>query len=137
MLNIRTAVVALAFGLTALGVGALLGGCVNQDYTGKSYAPTQRVDVFYSEADVGRPFEVMGTDRAEAGSGMKSDRIVQEMVKEAQKQGADGIIVDDVAMQRTGSSSNAYGDDNQYTYETDIQERVVTARFIKYRPAAE
>ena len=44
---------------------ALLAGCTTTDYLGKTYPPTQRVDVFFSPRDVPRTYEVMGEIRAE------------------------------------------------------------------------
>lgn len=119
--------------LATLSLALLLVGCVSNDYTGKTYAPTDNVEIFYAETDVGRDYEVMGTDRATASDSMSSQDIVAKMVDEAKKRGADGIIVDNVDTRSIGSSSSSYGDDNRSTVTNDMREKVITARFIKYR----
>lgn len=40
-----------------------MAGCVSTDYVGKSYAPTSQVDLYFSEADITLPYEVMGEVR--------------------------------------------------------------------------
>ena len=119
----------LALALVAAG----LVGCVSNDYAGKSYAPTQNVEVFYDESQVGREYEVMGVDRADAEDGTSSQQIVQAMVSEAKKQGADGIIVDNIGTENTGSRTSTSGDDKNSTYTTETREKIITARFIKFR----
>lgn len=158
-------VLARAAGAGVLGValacGALAGGCVSVDYTGRSFAPTVDVDVYYSLGDVKRPYEVMGKAEARAGDGTALADFECELVKEAQQRGADAIVIEDSQFIVTGEETRSSGrsqtrdrDDRtrsgglvkprpgsgrtesrweEQSSTTVMRERLVTTRFLKYK----
>ncbi len=84
----------------------ILTGCGNQIiYYGRSYAPTQKVDIYFREADVKEPNEVMGKVTLEMSARKSSDKIQQKLLKRAQDKGADAIIFDDISLTTTGTTT--------------------------------
>lgn len=81
-------------------------GCVSTDYVGKSFAPTAQVDLYFSDADVEPPYEVMGEVRVEADKNffVKSEKMQAKLLKLAREKGADGVIVAPMAIRSTGST---------------------------------
>lgn len=110
-------------------------------YFGKTYAPTQNVDVYLDAADVRKPYTVMGT--SDIGQGFSSMDAVQNKVIELGKsKGADGVIMK-LTEETTGSSTSNYGtvgnDQNKKknTYNggsvtNNIKVKKVQATFVKY-----
>ena len=62
-------------------------------YVGDKYPPTSTVDVYYSVKDIRRDYTTMGRMTKELVLG---DQEKKEMVKEAKRKGADGIIFYDI-----------------------------------------
>ncbi len=144
--------------LTALVASTLvLSACVNTEYVGESYAPTDRVDVFYSMDDVVRPHTVMGKITATAMDGWDSDSMVDELRTQAMAKGADALVIEGVHTDKTGSHTYTYGTDGGPTWivtedgklehvgsrttssssiTTDTKEKVMDAELIKYRESA-
>ena len=56
---------AMPFKISLFILTALMVSCTTTDYLGRTYPPTQHVDVFFSPQDVKRTYEVMGEIRAE------------------------------------------------------------------------
>lgn len=121
-----------------------LSGCVSVDYMGKSYAPTTHVDVYYSMDEVKRPHEVMGKASANADDGVRSQKILDELVKDAMNRGADGIIIGEVTRKVTGTETTTQGtslkkrkwyepDFTEHSSTTVTHEKIVPATLIKYR----
>ena len=83
-----------------------LSGCVTTDYVGTSYAPTAQVDLYFSDADVEPPYEVVGEVRVEADKNLfvKSKKMQNKLLKLAREKGADGVIVAPMAIRSTGST---------------------------------
>lgn len=116
--------------------------CVNTDYIGKSFAPTTNVDVYFSESDIDKEYEVMGKISEEATEYLPFDKLQQEMIEQAKAKGADGIILGDMEKVETGSSSYSSGsiedksvDKNTYSSSTsDIitKDNVLHGTLIKY-----
>lgn len=109
-------------------------------YFGKTYAPTQNVDVYFDAADVKRQHEVMGT--TDVGQGFNSLNAVQQKVIELGKaQGADGVIMK-LTEEVTGSQKSDFGNmkngskNSTYTggsITTNMKTKKVQATFIKYK----
>lgn len=142
-----------------LGAGSTIGGCVSVDYTGRSFAPTAEVDVFYSMEDVKRPHEVMGKAEARAGDGTSLADFERELVNEARTRGADAIVIEESQFIVTGEETRTSGSgqtreredrtrsgglvkprggktDSRWEEQsstTVMRERLVTTRFLKYR----
>ena len=100
---------ALALLLAAIGT---LAGCVSTDYVGKSYAPTAQVDLYFSDADVQKPYEAMGEVRVEVDKNffVKSEKMQKKLLKLAREKGADGVIVAPMAIRSTGSTETTTGE---------------------------
>ncbi|MBL1220661.1 hypothetical protein JET18_07415 [Chryseobacterium sp. L7] len=109
-------------------------------YFGKTYAPTQNVDVYFDAADVKRQHEVMGT--TDVGQGFNSLNAVQQKVIELGKaQGADGVVMK-LTEEVTGSQKSDFGNmkngskNSTYTggsITTNMKTKKVQATFIKYK----
>ncbi len=99
----------LRFSLIA-GVLSLLGACVTADYIGETYAPSSHVDLYFDKADVGRAYKVMGRITLDADDIVSTSEIQRKMVEEAQKRGADGVIVE--GMRKFTSGSNTVWQDS-------------------------
>jgi len=133
----------------------MLSGCVTTDYVGKSYAQTTEVDLFFSESDITRPHEIMGSIRAEGPDLMSFEDMEQELVKQAMLKGADAVLIVDMGKISVGSFTNSSGQgsgDPEYyldddlnlkkrggsnewsssTYTTETIDKVLTAKLIKY-----
>ena len=77
-------------GLTAL----LLAGCVSVRYDGFERTPTDSLDVYDKVEDIDRPYKEMGTIEVRGDvSKMSLDRVRDRAVEEAQKRGADAMVV--------------------------------------------
>jgi hypothetical protein len=121
----------------------LMAGCTTTDYLGKTYPPTQHVDVFFSSQDVKRPYEVMGEIRAEADDIVSYDAMQQKLVQEAMQKGADAILIEKLDMTETGYTTveNRSGEGHRRRESsstaistTNLEEdRLITAKFLKYR----
>lgn len=109
-------------------------------YFGKTYAPTQNVDVYFDAADIKRAHEIMGT--TDVGQGFNSLNAVQQKVIELGKaQGADGVVMK-LTEEVTGSQKSDFGNmkngskNNTYTggsITTNIKTKKVQATFVKYK----
>jgi hypothetical protein len=122
---------------------ALLAGCTTTDYLGKTYPPTQHVDVFFSPQDVPRAYEVMGEIRAEGDEILSAESMQQKLVQEAMQKGADALLIDKVDMVETGYTTvaNQTGERQKRgrssstgVATTNIEkDRVITGKLLKYR----
>jgi hypothetical protein len=81
VLEYRVMAIYLQLGLFAFC--ALLVGCTTTDYLGKTYPPTQRVDVVFSRQDVKRSYEVMGEIRAQADEMVSLQSVQRQLMTEA------------------------------------------------------
>lgn len=66
-------------------------GCTT--YSGTSYAPTERVDVYRQAADITRPYEVMGESQTVAKDYIGDDIIESRLKKDAMARGADAVLI--------------------------------------------
>jgi hypothetical protein len=137
------------YGSAAVIAVCALSACVSVDYMGRSYAPTEHVDVHYAMDQVRRPYEVMGRAEARADSGVEMRKFEEELVKEARKRGADAIVIEDSALvvsgENTSTSGTTFprepGKKKKKWYEPDYveestttvtHERIIITRFLKY-----
>ena len=143
---------------SVIAITLLCAGCVNTDYTGRTYAPTTSVDVYYNTGDVKRSYEVMGKIKAEAMEGWDSNAMIAELQNQAMAKGADAILIEDVRTEVTGSTSTTSGknaekplyvatqdgkikkvgskDSNDYSSTTttvDTRQKVIEAELLKYQ----
>ena len=118
---------------------ALVTSCAKPAYLGKSYAPTQNVDVYLDAADVRTRYTTMGT--ATYDQDFRSlEGMQQKVIEVGRARGADGVIMklsEEVALTQqngTGRVNKNSKDNSVNTTKTtvDIKKKKITATFIKY-----
>lgn len=116
---------------------------VSAQYVGKSYAPTNSVDIFMTWQDVPGDYEVMGYADASPG-GLASIENAQQKVEElGRKKGADAIVFEGIdtsygAPTLETKETKEKNLDGSYTKKTTTTENVQTFKtlkvtFIKYK----
>jgi hypothetical protein len=129
--------------LLCLSLLALVVGCTNIKYLGDNYPPTTRVDIFFDEADVERPFKVMGHVDASASEFVSTEKMQEEIMKKAREVGADGIIFTGLD-ERVVSESSSWNESTKKTKKggsvtsgsastSTSKETLIKAVFIKYK----
>lgn len=89
--------------LIAAGIAAVvLPGCMQVDYVGQHYTPTENV-AFIGGGDTPANFDMMGRATLTAPEGYNSEEIRQKLLAEAKSVGADAVIIESVERQQTGS----------------------------------
>jgi hypothetical protein len=126
------------FTIAILAAAFVLTGCVSAEYMGKTYPPTDHVDIFFSFDDIDRDYEVMGEIRAEAAEFMSMEKIQAKLMEEAMAKGGDAIVIEDWDKVVVSASTTTQGeaDENKYketTTSTVTEEKVVTAKVVKYK----
>ena len=137
-------VLALALAASPL----LAAGCAHLDYMGESYAPTNHVDVYFTDENVTRPYTTMG-EVIVTGDQIASSNMMQEKIrKEAMKRGADAVILQSLEAYKAGESTNwsehqsTHVDRNGHehtrtegtTSTSDTDKKRMHALFIRYKP---
>jgi hypothetical protein len=139
----------MAFKISLVIFAALVASCTTTDYLGKTYPPTQHVDVFFSTQDVQRPYEVMGEIRAEADDIVSYDTMQQKLMQEAMQKGADAILIEKLDTTETGYTTvenrtaeqarhrerqrrNAASSTAVSTTQIE-KDHLITAKLLKYR----
>ena len=103
MMKIPMAVFSLALLLAA--------GCVSYEYKGESGgSPTDSVAVFMDSGKIGRPYQVLG-EATVAGDyhEVTRDRLMDKLVSEAEKSGADAVLIVEQQVLPYGGNSPAQG----------------------------
>ena len=98
-------------GIAALALLALTAGCISYEYKGeKGGAPTTSVAVFMSTAKIRRPYQVLG-EATVAGDyrEVSRDRLMSKLISEAEKNGADGVLIVEQQVLPYGVASSAQG----------------------------
>ena len=121
----------------------LAGACAHVDYVGKSYPPTTKVEVFFTEEDVVEPYVIMGRVVATASDMVSSEKIQDQIMEKAQKKGADAVVItgldryksgettnyrETTKQRRSGGTTTSGGSTTQAEHE-----KSVTALFLKYK----
>jgi hypothetical protein len=92
--------------LLLISFAIALTSCGNKIiYYGRSYQPTQNVDIFFRESDVKEANEIMGKVTLEMSAKKSSDKVQSKLMKRAMDKGADAIIFDDISLTNTGSTT--------------------------------
>ena len=89
----------------------LAAGCVSYEYKGESGgAPTDSVAVFMNSGKIGRPYQVLG-EATVAGDyhEVTRDRLMDKLVGEAEKCGADAVLIVEQQVLPYGGDSPAQG----------------------------
>lgn len=135
-------------------LGLLLVGltaCVSSEYVGKTFPPTQSVDMYFSFDDIDQPYEVMGMIEGHGTEFDSYEHMEEEMVKDAMEKGADGIVFLEMDVVVTGQTTTASAGEDATWYvdasgdlkkrkrtestevTTDIRERIIKAQLVKYQ----
>jgi len=94
---------------------AAAAGChyVEINYIGKSYPPTEHVNMYFDQAEVPADEKVIGRAIVTAPEGTKGEKVEQGLLQEARAKGADAILVGPVKQYLSGTSTdwnwNYYG----------------------------
>jgi hypothetical protein len=122
-----------------------LAGCGGDPYKyfGKSYAPTNMVQMYFREADIPETYEVMGKMDIVMSAKKSTEKIQQKLMQVAATKGADAVIIDNFDQQAGGFTSVGAGGGKSNrkggsvggsVSSTEIQQDVVVkATLIKYK----
>lgn len=93
-----------------------LAACTKIDYVGEEYAPTDQVDMFFSEAEIKVDYKVMGHLIATADDYVSSGKMQKKIMEEARKKGADAVVI-------LGLDRYQSGESQQYNETTETKEK--------------
>ena len=98
-------------GIAALALLVLAAGCVSYEYKGESGGkPTEGVAVFMNPTKVRRPYQVLGEATVSGDyREVSRDRLMNKLISEAEKNGADAVLVVEQQVLPYGSGSSAQG----------------------------
>ena len=89
----------------------LLAGCVSYEYKGeKGEAPSSSVAVFMNAAKIKRTYQVLGEATVSADyHDVSRDRMMNKLISEAEKNGADAVLVVEQQVLPYGTGNSAQG----------------------------
>ena len=120
----------------------LLTACAHVDYVGRSYPPTTRVDLFFSEREVDAPYDVMGHVIARANDLVSAEKLQAKIMEKAQAKGADAVIITGLERYKTGENTSYEESTKERRHGTETHgssttsetnEKEIRATFLKYR----
>jgi hypothetical protein len=127
----------------AVALAALLvPACAHLDYIGRSYPPTTRVDLFFSEADVKADYEVMGRVVAHANDIVSAEKLQRKIIEKAQAKGADAVVIEGLERYKSGETTTYSEDTKEKKRGTSTtgsastsstMEKQINATFLKYK----
>ena len=80
---------------------SFLCGCTTVKYSGPTYTPTKKVDIFYSKKQIKKPYTTMGTATLSTWYTYQNRRIRSAMISKAKEVGADAILVNSIDAEPT------------------------------------
>ena len=97
--------------IAALALSLLAAGCISYEYKGESGGePTTSVSVFLSAAKIRRTYQVLGEATVSGDyHEVSRDRLMNKLISEAEKNGADAVLVVEQQVLPYGSASSAQG----------------------------
>lgn len=107
------------------------------NYLGESYAPTEKVDIFFDAADVEKEYKVMGVVKNEGFEIDLNDpeSMKEAMVKKAKEVGADAVLFvgfyEEKEVSRT--TTTTFEKNNAESVSTSDTEKIYEAKFLKYK----
>ncbi len=99
----------------------LIFGCAHINYVGKSYDPTDQVEVYYSEQDISREYTVMGHAVGGGQLLVSTGKIQNKLIEKAKSKGADAVLITGIGRE-IGEESEGFDAEKQ-----------VKATFLKYK----
>lgn len=118
----------------------LLAACSKPSYFGKTFAPTQNVDIYLDKGDVKKNYITMGTTNLAKGFS-SMDAMQQKVLALGKANGADGVVMtltEDVVSTQQNGTGQVSKTKKQKVIATnssstmDVKEKKITAVFIKY-----
>lgn len=108
-----------------LTAALLLITACSPSYLGKSYAPTQNVDIYMDQADIKKSYTIMGNTETEVM--LKStERTQQDLIALAKAKGADGIILSS-SQEVTSTSQNTSGTEKKGKKQNEYNSTTTTS----------
>jgi ABC-type branched-subunit amino acid transport system substrate-binding protein len=122
---------------------AIATACNNKIiYYGRTYTPTDSVEIYFRESDIAEPNEIMGKVTYEVTAKRSSDKVQHRIVERVKEKGADAILFDEIALTNTGSSTGGavagagkrrgflgiFGSKTKYT-----KGQMIKATLVKYK----
>ena len=104
-------------------------GCVKATYIGESLPPSEAVDVFYSEADIGREYRVIGRADISANAYGRVDAMRQRAVDEGKQHGADAVVIGALGKRVSGATTQM-GVSGATTYAE--HDKVISVLYVTY-----
>ena len=98
-------------------------GCAHVNYVGKSYSPTNEIEIYYSEKEIQQDYHVIGHAIGSGTLFVSNEKIQKKLIEEAMKKGADALLITEIDK------------DNISTGDGSIDEKQIKASFIKFQPA--
>ena len=96
--------------LILLAFPLMFSSCANHfKYFGNSYAPTQNAKIFFREADIDKPYEVMGKMYCDFKVNMKDVNVQKKIMNKVKANGGDGAIFGDMTEKVVGSVTTSAG----------------------------
>ena len=83
---------------------SLFAGCVNIQYSGKSYSPTKNVKFFAKKAAIKKPYTVMGKAVATAPEHFTTEEVEDSLVSKAEAEGANAVLLVSFAKVKSGEA---------------------------------
>jgi hypothetical protein len=99
----------------------LVLGCAHINYVGKSYDPTDHIDVYYAPEDITREYTVMGHAIGGGQLLVSTSKIQNKLIEKAKSKGADAVLITGIGRQITEEN------------EGFDAEKQVKATFLKYK----
>ncbi len=91
----------------------LLPGCMQLDYVGQRYTPTENI-AFLGGGDAADGYDRMGRATLTVPEGYNAEEIRQKLIAEAKAAGADAVIVDSAKRQEIGSYETVDNDGGSF-----------------------
>lgn len=126
-----------------LGILLSTASCANKIiYYGRTYPPTDTVEIYFRESDISEANEIMGKATYEVTARRNSDKVQNKIVTRVKEKGADAILFDEIALTNTGSSTGGaaagagrrrgflgiFGSKTKYT-----KGQMIKATLVKYK----
>jgi hypothetical protein len=96
-------------------------GCVHVNYVGKSFEPSNNVDVFYSEKEIAKEYMVIGHAISAGQIFVSVDKLQRNVIKKAKTKGADAVLITNIDR------------DNELNGRGLDAEKQIKASFLKYK----
>lgn len=120
--------------LTLMALVMMTVSCVNMDYVGKQYTPTNEVEMYFDTYDIKREFEVMGILTAESGEFISTETIQEKVMEKAREKGADAVLFESFDKKLSGSTTETR--EHKFGISTSTsttEEKVVKVKFLKFK----